>query len=146
VKSEEAYGASYRQVVDNLADRIREVAGSLYRHMGRLSVWIRFIDEELYNGSPVEVTQGSTTRLIFEAHEPEELITTLAENIVLKVFGEELRLTNGVPEIALKLFEDKYYLEPRGPYADHTTDLKLKVTVYEHRPNLFERLFNPDDV
>jgi len=134
-------GGLYEGLVADIERRIRNSTTAVTDHLGRLSIWLRYVKEEYYRGSPVELTQGSTTRIILEAETTEEFYRILAENIVLKVFGEELRLTRGVPEIVLKLFDDKYHLPPKGKYADHTTELKLKVTVYRHRPGLFDRLF-----
>lgn len=109
---------------------------------GRFSVWLRFFRHQTGpDGVLMEETVGTTTRVFFTARNAPDLYEELAQNVVLKVYGEEVETTRTLPNLVLKIGLRKEKVALSGaPPLSQPDQVFLKVTVYEYQPSLWERV------
>lgn len=109
---------------------------------GRVSIWIKLVRPGLMDGAAVEMTEGPTQKVLMTAGSYQELLRTIAENLVLTVYGAEVSLVRELPNLIIKLFDRKATVAVAGaPPVGTPGQLYLKATVYRWEPSLWERLF-----
>ena len=74
---------------------------------GKVSMWVKLVKLGDMDGSQVEITQGSTHKVIVTAGSWQELLQAVAENLVLAVYGAEISLVKELPNLIVKLFDRK---------------------------------------
>ncbi len=110
-------------------------------HPGKVSVWIKLVRFVSVDGAKMEETVGTVHKLIFVADTVPELIRVVAENMVLVAFGSEVQLVREMPNLIVKLFDQKRFVPiPGAPPLDEPDQLYLKATIYEFRPSLWDQL------
>lgn len=128
-------------LVQRIAAAIREQVEIPHFRPGRVSIWLRFVRAPAEGETPTEQV-GPVQKLVESAHSREELIRVVAEQIVLAVYGAEVQVVREIPNLILKLFDQRAVVRvPGAPTADEPGQIYLKVTVYRHQPNLLGRLF-----
>lgn len=109
---------------------------------GKVSLWLKYVRMKRDDGSIIEETSGSVQKQVFVAASADELMRSVAENILLFVYGAELSPVQELPNLILKLFDRKVRLHtPGAPDLGQPDQLFLKATVYEYHPGLWEQLF-----
>ncbi len=107
-------------------------------HPGKLSVWLRFV--RLAPGGEVPI--GPAQKLITSARDEEEFFHTIAENVLLAVYGAEIPIVHEMPNLIIKLFDRKAPIQMDGaPPLEEPDQIHLKVTVYRYEPSLWQQIF-----
>lgn len=116
--------------------------GRVAFHPGKVSVWLRFV--RLDPGGEREVLPAQ--KVVKEVRTEKELLYQVAEQVVLTVFGSELTVVSDLPNLILKLFDQKTLVHlPGAPALEQADQIFLKVTVYRYEPGLWKRLFGGKD-
>lgn len=109
---------------------------------GKFSVWLKFVRMVSQDGSLVEEAVAPPTKAIFTAGSADELVHQLADNLLLAVFGAEVRVVQEMPNVIVKLSGKKTHLAmPGAPALAQPGQIYLKATVYEYSPSLWDQLF-----
>lgn len=121
---------------------LAEVTGKEFRP-GRVSVWTKLVRPVVHDGIPGEETVGELHKHQFVARSFPELVRSLAEQIVLTIYGAEIQIVTEIPDMVLKLYGHKTRVKsPFTPARRQADPLYLKVTVYYAPPSLWENLFH----
>jgi len=108
---------------------------------GKVSVWIKLIRYSQLDGGLVEETVGNIHKLMLAVNSSDELMQELSANMVVSVYGGEMQLVKEMPNLIVKLFDRKAYVEmPGAPPVDQAGQLVLKATVYRWEPSLWDQL------
>lgn len=132
-----------------LEQAAEEIARELQRRIelpnfrpGKVSLWLKLVKLVPDDGATIEQTVGTVGRQIFLAASPAELMRDVATNVLLFVFGAELPLVNDLPNLIVKLYDKKVWIQVQGgPPLDQAGQIFVKATVYEYHPGLWEQLF-----
>lgn len=133
----------FEQLAQTVAQRLQAALPAPGVVPGKVSVWLRFVRHVPQPaGAPAEETVGTTTRVFFTALAAAELYEQVAQNVLLKVYGEEIQTVTALPNLILRVEDRKVRVAmPGAPPLDQPGQIFLKVTVFAWRPGLWERLF-----
>lgn len=132
------------RMIQHVAEVIEEQAdlASVAFQPGKVSIWLRFI--RLEPGGEQEVVPAR--KVVAEALSRRALLYTVAEQVVLAVFGSEVQVVYDVPNLMVKLFDRKTMVRlPGCPPLEQEEQIFLKVTVYRYEPGLWQRLFGSQE-
>lgn len=108
----------------------------------KVSMWLKFVRLGSENGTPIEQTTGHVQKLIFVAASFPELVRQVAENLILAVYGAEVPVVREMPNLIVRLFDQKAWVQvPGAPPIDQADQIFLKATVYRYEPDLWAQLF-----
>lgn len=132
----------FEELAREVAQRMAAALPPGNRVPGRVSVWLRFVQMRPMDGSLVEQTVGATSRTYMTALDAADLYDQLAAQVLLKVFGQEEQVVADLPNLIVKVLDQKGRVPmPGAAPLENPDQIWLKVTVYEFQPNLWERLF-----
>ncbi|HLN62685.1 MAG TPA: hypothetical protein VK464_14155 [Symbiobacteriaceae bacterium] len=115
-------------------------------HPCKVSVWIKLVRPAKLDGVQVEETVGDVHKVVFQANSSAELVREIADNLVLAVFGGDVQIVQDVPNLIVKLFDQKTVVPmPGAPPLDQAGQTWLKATVYRFEPSLWDHLFKRED-
>lgn len=121
---------------------IRERIGSVHFQPCKVSIWIKFVRRVPMDGAYVEEPAGPVHKLLVPIETEQELIATVAENMVLAVFGGDLQVGERMPNLIVKLFDRKAFIPlPGNPPVEQPDQVYLKATVYRYEPSLWDQFF-----
>lgn len=111
-------------------------------HPGKVSLWLKYVRPRPQDGITIEETVGPVHKQVFFAPSEDELVRGVAENLLLFVFGAEAPVVKELPNLIVKLFDQKARVAVEGaPPLEQQGQIFLKVTVYPYHPSLWEQLF-----
>lgn len=93
-------------------------------------------------GSQIEEPVGNVHKLVLQVNSLDELVGELADNMVVAVYGGDIQLVKEMPNLIIKLFDQKVWIPMTGaPPIDQAGQIYLKATVYRWEPSLWDQLF-----
>jgi hypothetical protein len=111
----------------------------------KVSMWLKFVKLQPVDGTNMEVNITPVQKVIFTASSFAELVQEVAENMVLAVYGADAPPVKELPNLIVKLFDQKARIAtPGAPPLEEEGQIFLKATVYRYEPSLWERLFGRD--
>lgn len=109
-----------------------------FRH-GKVSVWMKLVRPA---GPGQEETIGDVHKVLLTATNYDDLLSQVAENLVVAAFGGDVQLVDAMPNLIIKLFDAKAYVPiPGAPPIDQAGQVFLKATVYKWEPSLWDQIF-----
>ncbi|HEY3368633.1 MAG TPA: hypothetical protein VGK74_26545 [Symbiobacteriaceae bacterium] len=109
---------------------------------GKVSVWIKFVRHVRSDGSLMEEPVGPVQKMVLYIASYDDLVRTVAENMILTVYGSDLQIVPHLPNLIVKLFDRKVFVPVAGaPPLDQPDQIFLKATVYRYEPSLWDQLF-----
>jgi hypothetical protein len=130
------------QLVRTTAHAIREQVRPAEFHACKVSLWIKLVRPAMADGAHIEETVGNVHKVILHVNSLDDLTKEVAENMVLAAFGGDVQLVKEMPNLIVKLFDHKAYVQiPGAPPLDQTGQVFLKATVYRWEPSLWDQLF-----
>lgn len=106
---------------------------------GKVSLWMKLVR---LDSEGREETVGPVHKVLLTASSYDDLLRQVAENLVVATFGGDVQLVEAMPNLVLKLFEQKAYVAvPGAPPIDQAGQLLLKGTVYRSEPSLWDSWF-----
>lgn len=131
------------QMARTVAKRLHTALPDAGFSPGRFSVWLRFVRYvPAEGGGQLEETVGVTSRLFLTALSTAELYEQMAQNVILKVYGEEIQTVKDLPNLVVRVDGRRAKLPmPGAPPLDQAGQILLKVTVFRYQPGLWEQLF-----
>jgi len=125
-------------VIQKVAEAIDEQVGRPACLAGKCELWLTYVKRT--GGSDAAVMPGR--KLIIDAAGPTELLYAIAAEVVLSVFGDEIRVVDDLPNLLLRLLDRRGEVHlPGAPDLAQEAQIWLKVTVHRHEPGLWQRLF-----
>jgi hypothetical protein len=110
---------------------------------GKVSMFIKFVRMVDSDGSQMEESLGHVNKQVLTVSSYDELLRHVAENMMLAVYGAEVQLVKDMPNLIVRLFDQKAMIQtPGAPALDAPGQIYLKATVYRYEPSLWDSLFN----
>lgn len=109
-------------------------------HPHKYDLWFNFLRME--NGAERAVLPAA--KRVETAATESELLYKVAEQVVLTIFGAEVRVVDDLPNLIVRLLDHRATIHlPGAPALDAPDQIFLKVTVSRHEMGLWEQLFGP---
>lgn len=109
---------------------------------GKVSMFIKFVRFVDSDGSQMEEAIGHVLKQVLTVTSYEELLRHVSENMMLAVYGAEVQLVKEMPNLIVRLFDQKAMVPtPGAPALDAPGQIYLKATVYRYEPSLWDSLF-----
>ncbi|HYF78416.1 MAG TPA: hypothetical protein VD973_14865 [Symbiobacteriaceae bacterium] len=129
-----------------LEQLVAKVESALQAHLktpdwkhGKVSVWMKLVRPM---GQSQEETVGDVHKVLLTATSYDDLLSQVAENLVVAAFGGDVQLVDSMPNVIVKLFDKKAYVAvPGAPPLDQAGQIFLKATVYKWEPSLWDQIF-----
>lgn len=124
------------------AATIRSRFETLELSPGKYSLWLKFVRLTVQDGIRTEEATGPIRKLLVTTHSLDDLIGQLAEQLVLTVFGSEVQVVPEMPNLIVKLLDQKVHVHTAGaPALDAAEQVWLKATLYRQESSLWGLIF-----
>lgn len=132
------------RTITTVATAIRDQfhPGEVNFRPGKFDLWLRFVrldasgEREAFPARKVQVEATNLAALLHE----------VASQVVLAVFGQELMLLPGLPNLRVTFLQHSAVIHlPDAPDPDAPDQIQLRLAVAPHQPGLWQQLFNRPD-